>query len=238
MEYALRCQLRRHLAQAERCLDDGDSSTRSLASSKRCTWESGVSCEFTRFSIRVANNYLATSQPLYTTSKHFHWCYEFVVAVQLWSHHQLGLRLRLNHHEGGDLSTSNFYFSKRAFAFSFCYRVALSLLGNHESEAKSAYYCCIISMRSMKASSLSRQPYLCLVMFFRERDTHFILFWFVRKHWDGMGWNFGTQLELIDWIYLGVNCDLFGHFHMWDGAWGMFFIRRENLHFSWLRMSD
>ena len=56
--------------------------------------------------------------------------------------------------------------------------------------------------------------------------------------WDGKGWNFGTQLELIDWIYLGVNCDLFGHFHMWDGAWGMFFIRRENLHFSWLKMSD
>ena len=119
-------------------------------------------------------------------------------------------------------------------------RGAINCWGNHEPEAKK----CLLLLHYFRcdamsgASSLSRQPYLCLVMFFRERDTHFTLFWFVRKHWDGMGWNFGTQLELIDWIYLGVNCDLFGHFHMWDGAWGMFFIRRENLHFSWLRMSD
>ena len=186
MEHALRCQLRRHLAQAERCLDDGDSSTRSLASSKRCTWESGVSCEFTRFSIRVANNYLATSQPLYTTSKHFHWCYEIVVAVQLRSHHQLGLRLRLNHHgKRGSINIKLLLFQASIYIF-FCYCVALSLLGNHESEAKSAYYCCIISMRSMKASSLSRQPYLCLVMFSANEIPNFYISWFCAQ---ALGWD-------------------------------------------------
>ena len=77
------------------------------------------------------------------------------------------------------------------------------------------------------ASSLSRQPYLCLVMFFRERDTHFTLFWFVRKHWDGMGWNFGTQLELIDWVFPGVNCDLFWSPFTCGMVHGEYFIVRK-----------
>jgi hypothetical protein len=52
--------------------------------------------------------------------------------------------------------------------------------------------------------------------------------------WDGMELNFGTQLELIDWVNPGVNCDLFWVTFtcgMVLGCMGDIFIRRKTYTF-------
>jgi hypothetical protein len=59
----------------------------------------GESCDLTRFSITVANT--RHQSTTVHDIKHFHWCYELVVAIQLRSHRQLGLRLRLITNGGG-----------------------------------------------------------------------------------------------------------------------------------------
>jgi hypothetical protein len=149
----------------------------------------GESCDLTRFSIQVANT--RHQSTTVHDIKHFHWCYELVVAIQLRSHRQLGLRLRLITTGGGIYTTSNFTFPSEHCIFFGATAWRYHCWGTHESEAKK----CLLLLHyfrsdAMRWSVVTITAALSLSCHVFPRTRYpFTLFWFVRKHWDGMGWN-------------------------------------------------